>query len=88
MRERGGYRRFRHEERKATALAIFALILGSTIGLVSAIISFFLLGFSFVAAFLTYQVIGVVLTFLIILWNFSGTSSRSGIRARVRTINA
>lgn len=56
---------------RAEGMAIFALIVGSVIGLIASLISFFVFDFSFILAFLTYQIVGIVFTLSIIMLRLS-----------------
>lgn len=69
-------------------MAIFALVIGSTIGMFIGLFSFVFLDFSFLASFGIYQVAGVVLTFLIVLWNSFAGSDGLSVRPSVHVVSA
>lgn len=58
-------------------MALSALIVGSTLGLIIGIKSFFAFDFSFLLAFLAYQGVGIGFTLLIIVLNLSDNAAQS-----------
>lgn len=69
-------------------MAYLSIVLGSTFGLFSGLISFAVFDFSFFASFGVYQATGVAVAFLIIILNtFVGPSSSSA-RPSVHAVNS